>query len=43
MLKNETGHPVQHPAPPVLRRAGAQGLTDTGFNDVVIFLFIAES
>ena len=27
MLKVENGHAVQHPAPPVLRRAGAQGLT----------------
>ena len=26
MLKVENGHAVQHPAPPVLRRAGAQGL-----------------
>ena len=27
MLKVENGHPVQHPAPPVLRRAGAPGLS----------------
>ena len=26
ILKVENGHTVQHPAPPVLRRAGAQGL-----------------
>ena len=35
MLKVENGHAVQHPAPPVLRRAGGQGLT-TSSQDINI-------